>query len=60
MLLVCGAIFIWLNDTAVQKWNKTSKASDDPKEMKPLAKNVAEEENKDTSEKKEERTADDD
>lgn len=42
MLIFCGAIFIWLNDTAVQKWNKTSKPEEDLKEMKPLTTKGAE------------------
>ena len=36
MLLGCGTIYIWLNDTAVQKWNKTPNTGNDSREMKPL------------------------
>lgn len=39
MLIGCGAIYIWLNDTTVQEWNNTSKANNYSKEMKPLVKN---------------------
>lgn len=38
MLLVCGVIFIWFNDTSVRKWNKLAKPDDNSKEMKPLKK----------------------
>lgn len=37
MLIVCGSIYIWLNDTALQPWNKTPKQNSQlPKELFPL------------------------
>lgn len=36
MLIVCGAIYIWLNDTTLQPWNRTPKAMEFPKELMPL------------------------
>lgn len=38
MLIVTGSMYIWLNDTTLQAWNKPPKSSDDPKELKPLNK----------------------
>lgn len=38
-LIVCGLVYIWLNDTSIQEWNKAPTTLDDPKELVPL-KNV--------------------
>lgn len=39
-MIICGLLYIWLNDTAVQPWNKAPvKVTDDPKELVPLHKN---------------------
>lgn len=39
MLIVCGGIYIWFNDTSIQPWNKIQQTTSDvPKEMVPLKK----------------------
>ena len=36
MLIVCGLVYIWLNDTTIQEWNKAPKPAEYPKELMPL------------------------
>lgn len=36
MLITCGVIFIWFNDTTLQAWNKVPKVAEFPKELLPL------------------------
>lgn len=36
MLIICGVLYIWLNDTSIQEWNRPAKSSDDSKELAPL------------------------
>jgi MFS family permease len=36
-LIGCGAIYIWLNDTAIQPWNNIENKSEASKELSPLA-----------------------
>lgn len=38
-LLICGSIYIWLNDTTIQPWNNAAKAANEMKELEPLQKN---------------------
>lgn len=39
-LIGCGVLYMWLNDTTVQPWNKAPvNVIDDPKELVPLHKN---------------------
>lgn len=38
MLFSCGAVYMWLNDTALQKWNSPPKTADFPRELEMLRK----------------------
>lgn len=39
-LIVCGGIYIWLNDTSIQSWNKTQQTeANEPIELIPLKTN---------------------
>lgn len=38
MLLITGTMYIWLNDTTLQEWNRPPRVANDAKEMKPLNK----------------------
>lgn len=35
-LVVCGVLYMWLNDTSVQPWNKAPKPIDNVREIEPL------------------------